>query len=523
MNSQHQENTTIEDLLGAPIGPSGDLDLDWAIHQIESEHPDNTEVDMNETTATNDPVQIQFADQYDELYDRLNRLPEGERKKMLRDLVPPAALFSKLDGTMFRIRALGLTMFDTKWMLENAGIQNGDPRAKVFKYLRGSLIDEEIPNELRNIAARQTTVAKQAGAFALPGDDKRSKQWWVPINATSTFTAAIQALIGEFDAFAREKLLDPYDEIRDSAKARFSEAVEAAWESMQATGKTGDMTREQFVASNEQFFNAQFPSRTDLEMKLRMEFFPTQPELPPIVEQTVMEIRNTMRQKALADKAAAEAQAQAAQAQLRIADIQRQMAEQAVLAAQKKEEDERRLRAKILHDAMAPEIAQAHNIALQIQSTFIKLAQQVLEDVRHGRPISSAKRRSWRQTLSQLQPLVTGDTSALQRALETLEQVSEADSTSETIIASAEKDVQAALQEIERVAAISVHSDALWLLIRSGKANEAMSRILQLRQKLNEQLWGLDAMEEMAARIGGEQMAIDAGLVGEKSGQQAED
>jgi hypothetical protein len=103
----------------------------------------------------------------DQLYDSLDQLPADERRQLLRELLPPQELFARMDGTRFLIRRRGLGMFETRSLLHEAGIPDGDPRQQVFRYLRGGLIDRSIPDQLRAIAARADTVCRQSGAVAV--------------------------------------------------------------------------------------------------------------------------------------------------------------------------------------------------------------------------------------------------------------------------------------------------------------------------------------------------------------------
>jgi hypothetical protein len=452
---------------------------------------------------------------YGELYARLSNMPEDAIRQMLKELIPPAALFSRVDGTMFRIRALGLTMFDTKMMLEQAGIGKSDPRSKMFKYMKGSLIEEELVNEMRNIAAKQNTVAKQVGGIPIQGDDHRSKQWWVPVNATSAFVEAIENLTAEFQGYVKEKIIDQYETLKTESHRLFTEGVEEMWTELSAAGKAGDLTRKQFISSNEAFFNSQFPTQSDVENKILMQYFPVQAALPDVVEQTVTEVRDALRNRALALQQEADAAAQMVQQQLRIGEIAVQMKEMTLQAARNKEAEERALRAELLKKQIAPEIQRTQGLVLQMQTSFMKLSQQVLEHVKSGKKISAAQRRAWRATISQLQSLTTADTEQFEKALEMISSVSESTETTDVDIKTAEIAVTGALQEIEKNASVSMKADALWVLMRAGKSNEAMSKIYGLRAKLQESMGTLETLEEIAAKIGGQNMLIENGLARE--------
>jgi hypothetical protein len=191
------------------------------------------------------------------------------------------------------------------------------------------------------------------------------------------------------------------------------------------------------------------------------------------------------------------------------------MKEMTLQAARNKEAEERALRAELLKKQIAPEIQRTQGLVLQMQTSFMKLSQQVLEHVKSGKKISAAQRRAWRATISQLQSLTTADTEQFEKALEMISSVSESTETTDVDIKTAEIAVTGALQEIEKNASVSMKADALWVLMRAGKSNEAMSKIYGLRAKLQESMGTLETLEEIAAKIGGQNMLIENGLARE--------
>jgi hypothetical protein len=188
------------------------------------------------------------------------------------------------------------------------------------------------------------------------------------------------------------------------------------------------------------------------------------------------------------------------------------MKEISLQTARNKEADERALRAELLKKQIAPEIQRTQVLVLQMQSSFMRLSQQVLDHVRSGKKISAAQRRAWRQTIAQLQSLNTADTEQFEKALEIISSVSESTETTDIDVKSAEIAVQSALAEIEKNASVSMKADALWVLMRSGKSSEAMGKIWGLRAKLQESMGTLETLEEIAAKIGGQNMLIENGL-----------
>lgn len=96
------------------------------------------------------------------------------------------------------------------------------------------------------------------------------------------------------------------------------------------------------------------------------------------------------------------------------------MKEISLQTARNKETEERALRAELLKKQIAPEIQRTQGLVLQMQTSFMRLSQQVLDHVRSGKKISAAQRRAWRQTIAQLQSLNTADTEQFEKALEVI-------------------------------------------------------------------------------------------------------
>jgi len=227
-------------------------------------------------------------DVYRQVYERLDALPAEERISLLMEILPPQELFARTDGFRCHIRAFGLRIFETSAMLTEAGIPDSDPRAEVFRTLRGGLIDRKIPNALRAIAAREETVCRRVGAIQVWEGGRRA--WWVPLAATSRFESAIGGLIQKFAHTRDRLLLADYHRLRREAEGRWFQASEAAYDNMRSLGRAQGLSRGQFLQRSMQAFRARFPTEMDVREKIRMELVPIDRSLPKAVENILQDV-----------------------------------------------------------------------------------------------------------------------------------------------------------------------------------------------------------------------------------------
>ncbi|TET99354.1 MAG: hypothetical protein E3J30_04715 [Anaerolineales bacterium] len=430
---------------------------------------------------------------FDRVYEQLDALPKEERIQLLRQILPPQELFSRTDGTKFIIRKHGLRIFETSTLLTQAGIPEDDPRSEVFRELRGGLVDRKIPNALRAIAARSETVCRRNGAIQLW--DGGRKAWWIPLAATSQFEEAINDLIQEFERMRDNLLLDDYESVRAEAGERWGESSAAAWENMQKLGKT-TISREGFMHRSMVTFNQMFPSKEEIQEKIRMCLVPVQSPLPEKIEKILIDVREAERERL-------QAEADAAREQIRLIDLDRQL-RQAELA---RIEQERQTRARILRDALNPEIEQAKEIIVQAQASLMRVACEIFRVIESGGEISPATMRSWNKRLEALSVLAIGNVS-LEQALSDLKQLKE-EIKGETFpdkrkLRAANKKVEKAFQDLERRAALEIHADQIWQLMRAGQGGEALERIAKLRQEATNSLNEVEALWKLVASVAAE-------------------
>lgn len=428
-------------------------------------------------------------DMYRQVYERLDALPAEERISILMEILPPQELFTRTDGFRCLVRAFGLRIFETSAMLTEAGIPDSDPRAEVFRTLRGGLIDRKIPNSLRAVAAREETVCRRVGAIQVWEGGKRA--WWVPLAATSRFEATVNKLIQRFSDTRDRLILADYPKLRSEAERRWFDASEAAYENMRSLGRAGGLSRGQFLERSMQAFVTRFPTETDVREKIRMELVPIDHSLPEAVENVLQDVRE-------AERTRQEIEAERDREQLRLMEIDRRIREEQLENLQ----HERRARDRLLREAIHPQIEQAQQVVAQVQASLLRVAKEITTTISNGGDISGATRRSWRQRLSALTALSPGNV-PMERALEDLSRLSrEGDVESSRQIETTARSVQRALSELERRASLELKADQIWQLMREGDGEEALHRIANLRGRLQGDLGEVEALWEMVVEIG---------------------
>jgi hypothetical protein len=426
-------------------------------------------------------------DLYRQVYERLDALPKQERIELLMEILPPQELFARTDGFRCLIHAYGLRIFETSAMLKDAGIPEDDPRTAVFSELRGGLIDRQIANKLRAIAAREVTICRRAGGLQIWEGGRLG--WWVPLPAASRFEAAVRELIGTFAQVRDRLLIDDYVGICAGAMGRWQEASLAAYLNLRRLGH--DLKREAFLERSLGVFKARFPTQDEVRRKIRMELEPLERPLPERIEKILLDVRQ-------AEVQAQQAQAEQAREQKRLVAIERDLRE----AELRRLDDERLARDRILREAIDPQIRQAQEVIVQVQSSLLRLAHEITQMVRGGGSVSPATRRSWTRRLKSLSLLATGNV-AMEEALQDLKQLArDRASANAGDVSTANRNVQRALAELERRASIEINADQIWQLMQHGKGEAALRQVASLRGRLQEELTEVEALWDMVVDIG---------------------
>jgi hypothetical protein len=434
-----------------------------------------------------------------EVYARLDALPPDERIRLLQQLLPPQELFARMDGTRFIIRKHGLRIFDTSTLLTQAGIPEDDPRTQVFRELRGGLLEREIPDTLRAIAARVDTVCSRSGAIQVWEGGR--KAWWVPIAGTSQFESSVRRKIQEFEETRDRLLLDNYDTVRREAEQRWSDSSLAAWGNLNRLGKA--VSREAFVATSTSTFADLFPSRADIREKVHIDLAPVQRPLPEKVEKLLTDIREAERQKI-------EAETAAAQEQMRLHSIEAQIKLEQAASLRR----ERLLRDQLLREALDPQIEQAKEILLQAQSSLMRVANEIFSALETAAEVSPATMRSWNKRLRTLSVLAAGNVpleTALAKLQELKQNARDPGRPSAEALQTASQRIERAFADLEKRAALELHADQIWQLMRAGRGDEALQRIAEIRSKANNNLTEVDALWKLVSGVAARNELLEDG------------
>ncbi len=434
-------------------------------------------------------------DVYTQVYERLDALPKEERLALLMEIMPPQELFARTDGMRCLVRAFGLGIFETSALLSEAGIPEDDPRCEVFRELKGGLIDRSIPNALRALASREATVCRRAGAVQVWEGGRRG--WWVPLAASSKFEEAVLRLIKEFIETRDRLLLRDYEAIQSGARERWRQASQAAYENMLHLARANALSQAEFMARSMGTFEARFPSEDDVVKKIRMELVPLERPLPERIERILEDVRAAERRKQ-------EAEAERSMEQKRLLELEQHFKEEQL----RQLEEERRARERILREAIDPQVRQAQEIVAQVQASLVRVAREITTAIAGGAAVSPATRRSWAQRLEALAALAPGNVS-LEQALNGLRRLSKTDAAAaRTDFASVDRNVQAALRNLERRASIEMRADLIWQLMKEGRAEEALRRVAGLRERLSDHLSEVEALWEMVMQVGAQNQIL---------------
>jgi hypothetical protein len=434
---------------------------------------------------------------FDEVYARLDALPQEERIRLLRQLLPPQELFARMDGTRFIIRKHGLRIFDTSTLLTQAGIPEDDPRNQVFRELRGGLLERAIPDALRSIASRVDTACSQSGAIQVWEGGR--KAWWVPIAGTSVFEGSVCRVIQEFKETRDRMLLDNYPSLRSEAERRWSDSCLAAWENLQRLGKA--VGREAFLAKSMATFADLFPSQEDVREKIHIDLVPVQRPLPANVERVLADLREAERQKL-------EAETAAAREQMRLHSLEAQLKEEQAASLRR----ERHMRDQLLREALDPQIEQAKEVLIQAQSSLMRVASEIFSVLETGAEVSPATMRSWNKRLQTLSVLAAGNMpleSALAKLRELKQSARDPGRPSPEALEKASQRIEEAFVDLERRAAQELHADQIWQLMRGGRGDEALQRIAEIRSTASNNLSEVDALWKLVSGIAARNELLD--------------
>jgi len=448
---------------------------------------------------------------FEEVYERIVRLPHDELMQIMKNVLNPQELFMRADGSTHQVHKLGTKLFESKGLLEEVGIPENDPRSAVYRSLLGSKIDEDIPKALRAIAAKEETVGRNAGAIQVW--DEGHKVWWVPVGATSKFHGAMNELIDEFNDQVNRSLLQKYNTIRTESIERFEKAAQITWEEMNKLGRM-TVSKDDYVRQSMDTFVQHFPNENDIRSKVKMEMVAVEAPLPPQVENILSDVRAAAREKLVAQAEESRVKTKTQEVQLRMVQIDEELKQSEL----DKVTYERAFRQQILREHILedPQVLRAKEIVSQFSANLIMVSHEIMTAQQSGVPISPSTKRSWQKKLKPFQEL-TLDNPELEALLPVLSDMIEVKQTEETTMACARM-VTESLNKMAQDANVEVNADALWQVIQAGHSEDIISQMKVMMNDCDTKKNQIEAMLEFATTVGANNMSMKIETEGAKNG-----
>ena len=228
----------------------------------------------------------------EQLVSALSGMKTTEQIDVLGSLINGQDLEAQINGAVFNIVIRGLAVFSTKALLAEIGISEDDPRSQCYETTSGYLIDKRFILELRRISAKKDTIARNAGGIQIGSSGKFV--WWIPNEGLAEFAQKIRDLQNEYSNVVEEIYRD-YWSIRSISASNIQKAAEKTWEDYNVR-KPGSMNVSQadYVSSAVNAFDEKFIRRDQLHEKIRIDVFLQEKDYHPVV----MNIAEKMRQNA---------------------------------------------------------------------------------------------------------------------------------------------------------------------------------------------------------------------------------
>ena len=219
----------------------------------------------------------------------LSGMSEDEQADVLGSLINGQDLEAQINGAVFNIVIRGLAVFSTKALLAEIGISEDDPRSQCYETTSGYLIDKKFILELRRISAKKDTIARNAGGIQIGASGKFV--WWLPNEGIAEFAEKIRELQKEYSNVV-EEIYQDYWSIRSVSADNIQKAAEKTWQDYEAR-KPGalDISLDEYVSAAVSAFNDKFIRRDQLHEKIRIDVFIQEKDYHPAVKNIAEEMR----------------------------------------------------------------------------------------------------------------------------------------------------------------------------------------------------------------------------------------
>ena len=394
--------------------------------------------------------------------------PRNEQIDVLGSLINGQDLEAQINGAVFNIVIRGLAVFSTKALLAEIGISEDDPRSQCYETTSGYLIDKRFILELRRISAKKDTIARNAGGIQIGANGKFC--WWVPNEGLAEFAQKIRDLQNEYSSVVEEIYRD-YWSIRSVSASNIQKAAEKTWQDYD-TQKPGSMNISQadYVSSAVKAFNEKFIRRDQLHEKIHIDVFLQEKDYHPIV----MDIAEKMRQSASGQRINGSPQQLNLLGDPDIPDIeeikssfQRESRMGTVDAVNAEIEMRLGDLAKTLEDATASDSAKG--------PVYRKLRNQLNIVKKH-----KGTRGSVDRVISHLDRILDSGCVITQRDVNVMNRL-----------------VSDSIDEVVKSIQVDALTTEMAVLVQSGDANLALSRLQELKEELEDSLRTAKAMQTM--------------------------
>ena len=404
----------------------------------------------------------------EQLVSTLTGMNKNEQIDVLGSLINGQDLEAQINGAVFNIVIRGSAVFSTKALLAEIGISEDDPRSQCYETTSGYLIDKRFILELRRISAKKDTIARNAGGIQIGANGKFC--WWVPNEGLAEFAQKIRDLQNEYSSVVEEIYRD-YWSIRSVSASNIQKAAEKTWQDYD-TQKPGSMNISQadYVSSAVKAFNEKFIRRDQLHEKIHIDVFLQEKDYHPIV----MDIAEKMRQSASGQRINGSPQQLNLLGDPDIPDIeeikssfQRESRMGTVDAVNAEIEMRLGDLAKTLEDATASDSAKG--------PVYRKLRNQLNIVKKH-----KGTRGSVDRVISHLDRILDSGCVITQRDVNVMNRL-----------------VSDSIDEVVKSIQVDALTTEMAVLVQSGDANLALSRLQELKEELEDSLRTAKAMQTM--------------------------
>ena len=404
----------------------------------------------------------------EQLVSTLTGMNKNEQIDVLGSLINGQDLEAQINGAVFNIVIRGSAVFSTKALLAEIGISEDDPRSQCYETTSGYLIDKRFILELRRISAKKDTIARNAGGIQIGANGKFC--WWVPNEGLAEFAQKIRDLQNEYSSVVEEIYRD-YWSIRSVSASNIQKAAEKTWQDYD-TQKPGSMNISQadYVSSAVKAFNEKFIRRDQLHEKIHIDVFLQEKDYHPIV----MDIAEKMRQSSSGQRINGSPQQLNLLGDPDIPDIeeikssfQRESRMGTVDAVNAEIEMRLGDLAKTLEDATASDSAKG--------PVYRKLRNQLNIVKKH-----KGTRGSVDRVISHLDRILDSGCVITQRDVNVMNRL-----------------VSDSIDEVVKSIQVDALTTEMAVLVQSGDANLALSRLQELKEELEDSLRTAKAMQTM--------------------------